>query len=327
MTTDFLAVPRATDDPVEHADWMELRAIEGEDGNASFQDLVREISRSGTTDAMGDPEALDYRGDVGEEQSQQVAEDAISEIQDRIDCSSGDLSVYPFELDGTGQLLKVCSETIDESLYLFLLLLSKIDLSKEKKQAGVDATELFEEICAEALRVYFGGHNPNVGIRLFGSPRRKSPPGFADALDELCRAMGEGTRHRGRPTLKDQRDAKLDLAVWRDFRDGRRGKLIGFAQCKAGKHWRRHLTDLVPENFCAKWILDRPVVLPTGIFFVPLRVARRVWDVTCIDAGILFDRCRITECGSQINSGVADKWRRWSARVVKRKIKARRERR
>src|SRR5207249_864771 len=118
----------------------------------------------------------------------------------------------------------------EESVYLFLLLLSKF--GKDAGPSGIDAACLFEKVCIEAARSYFGGLKLGVEGYHFGAPRRSTPKKFADALNEMCTRMGEGVGCRlDRPRVNVQKDAKLDLVVWRHFPDNRAGKLIGFGQC------------------------------------------------------------------------------------------------
>src|SRR4051794_17445400 len=73
VMSNLLAVPKASEDPVEHADWLELRAIEAADRSASLTDLSREIARAGTTDAT-----RLAPGQTGREKAIEVATAAIN---------------------------------------------------------------------------------------------------------------------------------------------------------------------------------------------------------------------------------------------------------
>lgn len=50
--TDPLPAPPASDPPESHADWLELKALREGDNNSSFQDLVQELRRTGSTDGL-----------------------------------------------------------------------------------------------------------------------------------------------------------------------------------------------------------------------------------------------------------------------------------
>ena len=45
---------------------------------------------------------------------------------------------------------------------------------------------------------------------------------------------------------------------------------------------------LQPEVFCAKWMRQRPAVLPVRLYFVADRVIDSWYD-TCVEGGILLD--------------------------------------
>ena len=45
--TSFLTTPSATSEPEVLADYIELRALEADDKNASFNDLIRDLTRTG----------------------------------------------------------------------------------------------------------------------------------------------------------------------------------------------------------------------------------------------------------------------------------------
>jgi hypothetical protein len=164
---------------------------------------------------------------------------------------------------------------------------------KDAGPAGAHADRLFEELCRYAAEDYFGGEH---GRALhFGFPRRVLPAHFPDALDELCAALGEGQgSNRKAPKVDDEKDAKLDIVVWRDFADRRRGKLIGFGQCATGRNeLQEKATEMLPAEFAKIWLQKSFLVDPIRMFFVPWRVEDDNWERLCVRGGILMDRCRI----------------------------------
>ena len=311
-------LPAASSSPEELADWLELRAIQSADRNSSIQDLVRALRRSGTTDALVDDEDDDdgdggYASDPGSEKVQAAAEGAFSEVEERrAACApSPDVSGYPFEVADDYLSL---SDGGEQHVYLFLLLLSIF--GRDAGPGDVPGDDLFDDVCAEALKSYFGGPARTTAV-VFGFPRRVFPAGFRAAVDQLCRNMGEGGSCRDRPTRKSQKDANLDIVAWRDFPDGRHGKLIGFGQCATGANWQDKVTELLPQQFCQKWLSDFPTVLPIRTFFVPFRIERSRWSDTCIDAGIVFDRCRIAGSLHSPPVDLVRRCRKWVQHVVK----------
>jgi len=60
--------------------------------------------------------------------------------------------------------------------------------------------------------------------------------------------------------LHHQRDAKLDVVVWRPFpdgrADGRAGPVVGFGQCATGRGWAAKLHELQRRAFAALWLRE-----------------------------------------------------------------------
>lgn len=316
MTRGALAVPSASESRTVHADWLELRALEAADHNSSIQDLIQVIRRTGTIEAIEEGEESEDPQDRGSEKTQIVAEDAFAEIEDRHTSCGGPRGMYPFRL--RPQYIELRSEP-QESLYLFLLLLSRF--GKDAGPNGTDAARLFELVSLHAATNYFGGVRSGVESYHFGAPRRSTPRKFRDALDEMCRQIGEGQGCRvDRPNLGDQKDAKLDLTVWRPFRDNLPGKLIAFGQCATGSDWTDKLTQLQPEAFCGMWMLDTPIVKPVRLFFVPFRIERRRWLDTARLGGIVFDRCRIAANARQVDRELMRDCASWTNYVLKERL-------
>jgi hypothetical protein len=315
-----LDVPAATADREDLADWLELLALSVADRNSSIQDLVRELRRSGTSEAIGDPTSASYKADDDGEVSMRVAEDAFGEIEDRFRACGGhpegDPGFYPFRVEDG--YIELRDDNLS-SAYVFMLLLSNSKSSREGKVIGAKPTSLFENVCALAARSYFGGNSTGVGALAFGFPRRIRPKGFADALDNLCMDLGEGKGHRAdRPGLKDQKDGRLDVVAWRDFSDRREGKLIGFGQCATSRKDKKKATELHPHNFCSMWMRDIPVVMPVRMLFVPWRHHMQGWRLLASDGGILFDRCRIAQHSGPLEGQLARECGRWVRDTIKR---------
>lgn len=314
---ETLRAPSASENREDHADWLELRALKAADRNSSIQDLVQVIRQTGTIEAIEPDHGPEDPQDRGAEKTQVVAEDAFAEIEDRYASCGGDHGTYPFRL---GSQYIEWRTGRRKSLYLFLLLLSRF--GKDAGPNGSDGARLFELLSVQAAAIYFGGAESDVGSYHFGAPRRSTPRGFREALNEMCSQMGEGQGCRvDRPNLSDQKDAKLDLTVWRPFGDHRPGKLMGFGQCATGADWPDKLTHLQPEHFCRQWMRDTPAVSPIRLFFAPFRIERRRWrDVTGL-GGIIFDRCRIAFLARGIGRNLMRECTDWTAHVLKERLK------
>jgi hypothetical protein len=305
--------------PREHlADWLELRTLGVEGRSTSFRDVVSQYKIGGVTDSTEEYElGTDIITDE-DDACEALAESVFAEIAEREKACGGPGTAYPFEVNGS--LVNSLPNT-ESSVYTFLALLS--EFGKDAGPTVGGGAKLFEDVCAKAAEVYLGGYSDDVLSRVFGFPRRLLPPGFRNALDQLCKDLGEGVcSHPNRPLVKDQKDAKLDIVAWREFPDRRPGKLIVFGQCATGQDWKDKVTELPnTDDWCTWWMSDRPVVWPVRLFFVPHRIQYEAWPWTNVIGGILFDRCRIAGLTSNLDPDIAARCAEWSAYVLKEKLR------
>jgi hypothetical protein len=287
----------------ELADWLELTALSGQ-RTASMEDLLQVVRTSPGSEGGG------ARGLA----SELSAADAFAELHDRrLACRGG----WPFRL--TGEVVEGPGGAA-RAPYTFLLLLGAFGAAAGP--AGEDGASLFEEVCAGAGMSYLGGRRAGARSIVFGAPRRGSPAGFRAAVDHLCEAIGEGGGCRARARLRHQRDAKLDVVVWRPFPDARAGQLIGFGQCATGRGWTDKLQELQPRAFGALWLREPLAVEPFRLFFVPFRVDPARWEEASFSGGVLFDRCRIAAHADELDRDVRERCRAWSRHVVRTRLRA-----
>ena len=127
--TNLLSIPspNADDSLVALADWVELKALLADDGNASQEDLTR---------------ALEQAHSMDESEAKNLAGDVFKELLDRRDTciplvGKGRSREYPFTLNKTGTLLELRTTLGPKSqaglLYLFLLLTSRADMDAQRK--------------------------------------------------------------------------------------------------------------------------------------------------------------------------------------------------
>lgn len=294
-----LGAPRAARE--ERADWLELRALGC--GAASIEDLLLAVR---TSPWSGEEAPAGLAAELG-------GADAFAELHDR---RSACAAAYPFRLAGA---VLEAPPTAARATYAFLLLLSAFGAAAGP--AGVDGPSLFEEVCAGAGASYLGGRHAGARAIVFGAPRRGSPAGFREAVDHLCDAIGEGGGCRSRPRLRHQRDAKLDVVVWRPFPDGRAGQVIGFGQCATGRGWPDKLQELQPRTFGALWLREPLAVEPFRLFFVPFRVDPARWAEASFSGGVLFDRCRIVAHARELAPAVRERCRAWSRHVIRTRLR------
>ncbi len=304
---DLTAVPSpATDDAlVSLADWAEICALNAADGNISREDLVRALRRSYST-----PEMI----------ARTVAGDAFKELADRthscVTAARAEISIYPFSLQADVLSLKAEYRLRPDygRVYVFLLAMTLADMgSRARIIGGIDPTKVFEHLCADVLAAFWGGSSIYSGALVFGTARKKRAHNhrFQSNVDHLCSEIGEGLGWRHDATPPGAGDGKLDVVAWRKFPDRRQGGLIGFAQCKTGIHWKKHLTQLQPDAFSRRFMKKQIVVNPVRIYMVPSRIEPSEWETYTGEGGILFDRCRIVHHAANLSPRVRQDCRRW----------------
>ena len=281
----------------ELADFAELNAWR--DGS---------ISVTALSQALGRIEENDYTDGVPEyNETDDVVEAALVEAERRQkSCRNG----YPFVVEQQGYTLSTNSSTPCNKviIYKYLLLATRLDMSANRIHAGIDGTLLLEELSAEITLGYLGLRAESF---VFGTASNIS--NFKEKIDDLCQRMGEGggfVKRDEKPP--NERDGKLDVVVWKHFTDQLPGKLIAFGQCKTGTNYKDTLTQLQPDSFCRKWMDTPPSLTPARMFFVAEALSRGNWYNNAVDAGLLFDRCRIVDYSHQACKRVLDKVETWT---------------
>ena len=287
----------------ELADFAELLCWR--DGNISITALIQSLGRADENDyaSTGVPE---------EDEAPKDIEAAFLEIERRIEaCNAG----YPFDLSQSGRSLHSIqnSGSSQPMIYKYLLLATRLNMSKNRTHAGIDGALLFEEVSSEAARSYLG---PSSESMIFGTAAEAT--NFEGKVNDLCQRIGEGDGYKNRPDSQGhQRDGKLDVVLWKHFADRMPGKFVAFGQCKTGTSYLDTLTQLQPESFCRKWMQSFPIPIPTRMFFVAEALPRGGWYNIASDAGLLFDRCRIAEFSQIVNQELLDKVEAWTAAAAK----------
>ena len=284
----------------ELADFLELAAWR--DGSVSAVALSRLLGRL---------EDNDYSSGVPEEDEVDLAaEDAIAEIERRRDACAGG---YPFALGDNGLTVRLDDSADEEAgtrrtIYKYLLLATRLNMRDNRQHADYDGSHLFEELAAESARCYLGDRSESL---VFGTAAGAAS--FPDRIKELCNRMEEGDGFRNREgAAPTERDGKLDIVAWKPFADRQPGKLIAFGQCKTGTHYKNELTQLQPDSFCSKWLHTQPVHMPARMFFLAEALPRARWRNIAVDAGILFDRCRVIDFCRDLSPMVQQKIRDWT---------------
>lgn len=237
----------------------------------------------------------------------------MNEIERRENaCASG----YPFELKLEGTVLQ-CSilepKEAQQIVYLYLLLSTRLNMKDNRTHAGIDGTSLMEHLSAYALKNYLGRDKAESFV--FGT---SSEGRFENKVNKLCRNLGEGSGYRSldKGPVK-AKDGKLDTVAWIPFADRLPSQLIIFGQCKTGTTWRDTTSELQPKEFIKKWVREPFLVDPMRVFCVSEAVNRSIWKSNSVEAGIVFDRCRLVENCIELPEETLSNIRTWTLEAKK----------
>ena len=237
-------------------------------------------------------------------------EEAFAEIETRIKICEED---YPFSFAEHGNTIHLNLNYSNQkhTIYLFLLLATRLNMSDNKKHDEYDGTKLFEYLSAEVVREYFGNGAMSCVFNDLAA-------NFEGKINRLCENIGEGMGFANRNQKNPKKiDDGLDIVVWKNFSDNCASKLMGFGQCKTGTDYFDSLSRIYPEKFCSKWMVNMPVVWPVRLFFVAEALSRINWYSTATDAGLLFDRCRVIDTGGNISNDVFSTILKWTLAAAK----------
>jgi hypothetical protein len=303
-------LPTSTcDSPVEIADFWEIETLIASSKKASLNNLRATLHRETESDPATDAE-LDI-----EEESQ--LDFAIDEIRYRI--ATCGPTRYPFGFSGESDRVLIYKADRPEQmrlLYIFLLLVTRMNMNIRRTFNDVDGPLLFEEVCEAALK---GVWSNRTKTHRFGTSSGQGNfpnklKSFFDDLEEFpLRSDREIPNHGG--------DDGLDIAVWTSFTwapseqsNAPRGKLILLAQCKTGTSWEvADLQRLQPDSFFGKWMAPEPCGQTVRAFLASARVDRNKWEDHHRDGGLIFDRCRIFDYTAEnLPESVFSKVRIWT---------------
>ena len=267
----------------EKADFWEVQAV----CNPGMYISQTQISRIISTEL----DEIHHEGIESEDDEvEENLDDVFLELQRRTESSA---NKYPFDFQRYSMKINENPSFLKE-IYLFLLLCTRFNMNTQKTHNEIDATLLFEKLCAHVARNFLGA---SANSFVFGTA---NPGNFEDKVNDLINKVGEGRAfqnpNNNTPTKQDD---SLDVVVWKEFADKRIGKLIGFGQCKTGTSWRDEIHRLNPGDFCKKWFNQHPVYDPLRMVFIcdTLNEDFNFYDV---QVGFLFfNRFRILEYVSE----------------------------
>jgi len=287
----------------ELADFAELMSWDL--GLASKREIVAYLGRIDENDN-------NFGCEDDDDENSDFLDEVMNEIERRESaCGKG----YPFNLDLEGTVLRHDSGATSSRsiIYKYLLLCTRLNMRDKRVHAGIDGALLFEELCADVLKNYLG--SSRVRVLVFGTAVGGT---FQEKINTLCKELKEANGFSNPDFAAPQdKDGKLDVVAWVPFNDRSVGQLIMFSQCKTGTSYDDEVSKLQPGAFIQKWIDGTVAVMPVRSFCVSESCDRRRWNSMCIDAGIVFDRCRLIDFSDAVSSSVLDRVTKWTGAAKK----------
>lgn len=254
----------------------------------------------GTRDEMMSEASLE-RGDppipgdfyMTREAADEGLQAAILEIINERKQLLGDIG-YPFELQGNSLVFR----GNESHPYLALLTLCQLpSVSSSQYKAAPVAFEYLSMIAARALL-----GTRSKGWR-FGWPRDNHHHlKVADAAKELKRRAGRdedawnwepAPSKPVNPNTRDLKDAGMDFVAWLPWDDFGPGQLHLVGQCACGNDWKWKKHDLNLDKL-GEW-MRLPHPRPVRALFTPRHLALPTLRDASSEAGLVFDRIRITQ--------------------------------
>ncbi len=289
--------PSPRSSPSELADFAEMLALV--QGRCSATEIQRYLSRIDENEfnvGIEDDDVI----------NEGLSDAMMTEIGYRITaCPDG----YPFRTDGTGSILirRDDAHSTKALVYRYLLMATRLSMKTEKVQAGIDGTQIMEELGSAVLGNYLGNR---AEVEVFGTARQG---GFTQKIGDLCTSLNEGIRYKNIDTgVLNANDDGLDVVGWIPFSDKLPAKLSVFGQCKTGTSWRDHLYRLNPRAFITRWMSGTVLVDPVKAYFIAESADRAQWNGACLYGGILFDRCRIVDLCDSVDAGLIHQIQCWT---------------
>lgn len=239
-----------------------------------------------------------------------------------------------------------------DDVYLFLLLATRVAMNKDRMHDELDGSQLFEHLCAVALRGFFGPRceAEPVGAREISNhdlDRPKRSSSFYTRLAALAEWLNQGSDVSGVGSchvwpeecvneMQRSGDGGIDVAVKLGFSSRPvRDALHFFAQCKTGTTYtRKDASDLLPERFVFKYFRNWQWMLPSSIgrlFMIADHPPDKHNDDLKLSGCTVFDRCRVLEAlthegitearGLFEGATLLDELRNWNQGTLKRAMK------
>lgn len=236
----------------------------------------------------------------------QLIDDIATEIRSRIKIGA---SLYPYSMEHFDYNLRFTPISDQAKIvYPYLLFATRSKMNTDRIKNDIDGSLLFEHLCSIVAKNYFGERSE---VDILGTSK-KDIKSFREKLRMITLNIGEGGDIHENIGHKPQ-DGKVDIIIWKSFKDLQPSKMIAFGQCKTGTSWVDRLTELNTEAFCKTWFTKQPVLTPVRMFFTAQYFPKEIFRVRANEAGLVFDRFRILDyLPTDINEDLLNDMRVWT---------------
>ncbi len=270
--------PNSQDPAPIVADYIELQCLLTQTPVSSYS--LRSLF------SMSDDEINNDGVESSDDLSVAAIEDGIKECEQRAAFCP---AKYPFKVNANS-LEPQADGGVNREIYQFLLLSTRMNMNEQKVQAGLDATKLFEELCAGVAGEYYGQHSKSM---VFGTA---GAGGFQQKVEDVISKLNLTSTYKvPMGSTGRQKDAAVDVVAWIPFADKKDSQMIAIGQCKTGTHWEGMLTSTQPDVFFESYFSGKPFADVERMFFVCESYGVDRWEERSRKAGIMFDRTRIME--------------------------------
>lgn len=270
--------PNSQDPAPIVADYIELQCLLTQTPVSSYS--LRSLF------SMSDDEINNDGVESSDDLSVDAIEDGIKECEQRAAFCP---AKYPFKVNANS-LEPQADGGVNREIYQFLLLSTRMNMNDQKVQAGLDATKLFEELCASVAGEYYGQHSKSM---VFGTAGAGD---FQQKVEDVISKLNLTSTYKvPMGSTGRQKDAAVDVVAWIPFADKKDSQMIAIGQCKTGTHWEGMLTSTQPDVFFESYFSGKPFADVERLFFVCESYGVDRWEERSRKAGIMFDRTRIME--------------------------------
>ncbi len=205
---------------------------------------------------------------------------------------------YPFKLDKN----TLYYEERNKGFYEFLLAICNVNNFKGKHK---HLPRLFERTTTKLIATYLGRYAQSLHT---GFPRdSENGLNFQEAMQEVGKCSGE-FRWEPEDSLdpSSKKDEGVDFVIWLKHADKRTfGQIFILGQCACGNNWDSKWSEL-QVNKIEKWFHPMTIIPPVRAFATPYHVTDSALKEASREAGLFFDRARLTMILDQAGDEIFD---------------------